>query len=299
MTTSTRRAAQTPTAPEFNMALPDGTWLFRAWQDGIAALAGSYGDQSRPTVTRIVESTRELTAAQMAVAGAWLRAPLWLTGMASPTDLQAGYARLFAANHELMRAYADTWLGWQRAQASGVERVVDSVGSAVERAVDTQVKATAAVSEMATNVVETARDVAADAEARAEQQREQAEQARRRAERAEERRVAEDQRLRTASRVIKGKTGHGGEKIYHLPGQSSYERTEADQFFAAEEEAQQAGFRRAQTPGGGTVKGVINREGERIYHLPDQANYDRIESPDMLFESEEQAQANGFRPSQR
>ena len=42
----------------------------------------------------------------------------------------------------------------------------------------------------------------------------------------------------------------------------------------------------------------LDRDGERIYHLPGQANYDRVEA-DSLFESEEQAQAAGFRPAQR
>ncbi|HLZ72103.1 MAG TPA: hypothetical protein VKV26_19530 [Dehalococcoidia bacterium] len=46
------------------------------------------------------------------------------------------------------------------------------------------------------------------------------------------------------------------------------------------------------------IRGKITREGERIYHLPGQANYDRVD-PDMLFESEEAARAAGFRPSQR
>ena len=41
----------------------------------------------------------------------------------------------------------------------------------------------------------------------------------------------------------------------------------------------------------------LSRDGERIYHVPGQANYDRVDA-EFLFETEEQAQAAGFRPSQ-
>ena len=57
-----------------------------------------------------------------------------------------------------------------------------------------------------------------------------------------------------------------------------------------------------QTPksvrGTGTVKGKIGRDGSRIYHMPGQANYDRFDA-DLLFETEAEAQAAGFRASQR
>jgi hypothetical protein len=50
--------------------------------------------------------------------------------------------------------------------------------------------------------------------------------------------------------------------------------------------------------GSGTIKGKIGRDGSRIYHMPGQANYDRFDA-DLLFESEAEAQAAGFRASQR
>jgi hypothetical protein len=89
-----------------------------------------------------------------------------------------------------------------------------------------------------------------------------------------------------------------GDKVYHLPGQASYERVQPEAVFATEDEAQAAGYRRSQAAGGGAIKGHISREGERIYHRPGQANYDRLEA-DQLFETEAQAEANGFRPAQR
>lgn len=42
---------------------------------------------------------------------------------------------------------------------------------------------------------------------------------------------------------IKGNINAKGEKIYHVPGSPSYERTRAEVWFATEEEAQAAGFR--------------------------------------------------------
>jgi hypothetical protein len=342
MTTTTRRAAPTPTSPDFEQTTSD----------------------FQQTFARIVEHTGDATTARLAVAGDWLRAPLWLTGIASPADLQASYARLFEANRALVRAYLDALLGWQRTQTTVIERVTETVGAAVDTQAETarqvaentrqlqqaatEVTRTAVdvLTETATGVVQAAQDVAAEAAARAaqeqeraaqetaraaqeqerqeaqrtrereqereraaraqaaaaaeqERERDQAERARARAERTQERERTEQERLRVAARVIKGKVGRDDEKIYHLPGQSSYERTEADHIFATEDEAQAAGFRRAQTPGGGTIKGMVSRDGERIYHVPGQANYDRIEHPDMLLETEEQAQANGFRPAQR
>lgn len=49
---------------------------------------------------------------------------------------------------------------------------------------------------------------------------------------------------------IKGNISSSGEKIYHVQGQANYERTlidkEGESFFCTEEEAVEAGFRKAQ-----------------------------------------------------
>ena len=296
MTTDTRREAR------------DAAQITRAWQDGAQTLFAGYGEQwrrmselgtvwfqpqtvNRPevreTVERIAQSTRQVANAQVAVAGEWLRAPFWLTGAASPVDLQTRYVELFDAQRELVRAYLDAALGWQRLLTGTVERATEVARDAV----DSQARTAKAVA----NDVREAQQATVDAtRATAQRTADTAVETARRT-----REAAEDaaERAELAVRPIKG-TVRGEEKIYHLPGQSSYERTEPDQTFATEEEARNAGFRRAQTPGGGRIKGNINRDGERIYHLPGQANYDRIEA-EFLFESEEQAQAAGFRASQR
>ncbi|HSP22762.1 MAG TPA: thermonuclease family protein [Planococcus sp. (in: firmicutes)] len=42
---------------------------------------------------------------------------------------------------------------------------------------------------------------------------------------------------------IKGNINRSGKKIYHMPGESSYEGTNPEEWFCTEKEAQQAGFR--------------------------------------------------------
>jgi len=46
------------------------------------------------------------------------------------------------------------------------------------------------------------------------------------------------------------------------------------------------------------IKGKVSRSGEKIHHLPGQANYDRFET-DALFETEADARAAGYRASLR
>ena len=247
MTTDTRQAP----APER---------ITRAWQDTAQALAEGYGECFRrltelsaaywqpgwldrtevsAAVERIAAGMRELAGAQTAVAGECLRVPLWLSGTATPNDLQACFVRLFEAQRELVEAYTAAALGWQRAMTGAAEQVTD----AAREAADAQIR--------------TARRVANDA--RDAQQ-------------------ATVDAARDAAETMRGTAGRAVEQVHT-------------------EETQAADDRRAEARGG-AIKGNINREGERIYHLPGQANYDRIDA-DMLFESEEQAQAAGFRPAQR
>jgi hypothetical protein len=324
-----------------------------AWQDGLlamvgisetqvrqigelnATLFGSFGlfdpEQLRASFRTIAEGTREVATTQMAVAGELLRAPLWLTGIASPWDLQHRYARLLEAHRALAGAYFESITGWQRRVAGAAEQTTEQVASTLRSTVDTQIDGaervsrdvttaqaasvdaarttvetvsaaaehtTARVRETASRAAERLAHERTEREADAQDEQARTERGAARAERAREREQAEAARLRLAARVIKGNINRDGEKIYHLPGQANYEQVQAEQLFETEEQAQAAGFRRSQAAGGGTIKGKVNREGEKIYHLPEQANYDRLE-PDQIFETEEQARANGFRPAQR
>ena len=44
---------------------------------------------------------------------------------------------------------------------------------------------------------------------------------------------------------IKGNINSSGEKIYHMPGGAYYDRTDAEEYFDTEEEAQAAGYRKS------------------------------------------------------
>lgn len=321
----------------------------RAWQDGAQAMFAGYGDQMRrlmemntaftqprwldrdemrETAQRFTQTTREVTTAQVAVFGEWLRAPLWFTGQASPADLQARYTRLFEAQRELVRTYLDAALGAQRVMAGVTERAAEVARKAVDAQTETAQKvasdvrqaqeATIDATRQTANGVRQATEQAAENTRRVVNQvqetatraaTEAAEATTRAAERATEttnRAVKEasevvketTDRAAQAQRPVKGNINSRGEKIYHIPGQATYERTDADETFATEEEAQAAGYRRSQSRGGGSIKGHVSRDGEKIFHLPGQANYDRIEA-DALFETEEAAIAAGFRAAQR
>ena len=309
MTTETRRTAA------------DTALFTRAWQDGVEAMFSGYGEQwrrlvelgggaygprwfdgeqVRETLNRFAEGTREVTNAQIAVAGEWLRTPLWLTGAASPADLQARYFRLFEAYRELARVYIDSALGFQRALTGATERATETAREIVDSQVQTARRVANDARQAQDATVDAARTTAETARATTERVVEQTRETTARVvEQARE--VAEEaaERADLAQRPIKANVNARGEKIYHLPGQASYERTQAEETFATEAEAQAAGFRRAQSLGGGRIKGKISRDGEKIYHLPGQANYDRIEEADALFETEEDAQAAGFRAAQR
>ncbi|GEM_PF-2365659 len=271
----------------------------RAWQDGWGMLFGGYGRQFaalsagtralsndqqplRSAAERIAASTRDLTTAQFDVAAEWLRLPLALTRPGNTSGLAASYGRLIEAYNQLMAAYLSAaaplqTFAFRAAERSGqtAEAIVDAQAETVRKTAAATERVSRATIEATATAVEQVEDVV---QRTAEQ--------------------ASNGVQAPADRRIKGNINTRGEKIYHLPGQSSYERTQAEEWFASEDAAQAAGYRRAETPGGGAIKGKITREGERIYHLPGQANYDRVE-PDMLFETEEAARAAGFRASQR
>jgi len=53
-----------------------------------------------------------------------------------------------------------------------------------------------------------------------------------------------------------------------------------------------------EAPEGKLIKGNINSKGEKIYHVPGSANYDRT-NPEEWFSTEEEAQAAGYRAPKR
>ena len=169
-----------------------------AWRDAMEAMIGGYttqwrqmtellgglwgmpapdGEQAREGIARITQALREVTEAQTAVASESLRMPFWLTGGASPTDLQAAYFRLFEAQRELFRVYLDLAVGWQRAQAGATQRAAETA----QRVVDTQVQTARRVANDAREVqqatVDAARTTTAAAQETAARAAEQTRQA--------------------------------------------------------------------------------------------------------------------------
>jgi hypothetical protein len=230
-------------------------------------------DASRAVARR----THEANRARAAVLREWTLSPFWLTGIASPSDLSDAYSRMFDAERELGDAWAGLIRSWSEDATDVARRTFDESNRLATAALDVRERM---VDDTVDALEESGRRSAAAGRSAATAMREASEEA------------------VSAARPVRGTTTRDGELIYHLPGQSSYDRIQEPVLFATQTEAQAAGYRLARSPGGPSIKGNVNRDGERIYHLPGQANYDRIE-PEMLFESEAQAEAEGFRPAQR
>ncbi len=92
---------------------------------------------------------------------------------------------------------------------------------------------------------------------------------------------------------IKGNINKKGEKIYHIPTSKFYSQTNAEVLFKTEDEAVEAGYRKAKDF---LIKGNIGKNGDKIYHLPGQKYYDKTQ-PEDWFKSEEEALAAGYRKS--
>lgn len=268
---------------------------WQRWAEWSAQFGGPFVPQpahASRAIERIASGTRELAEAQMDIAAGWLRAPLWLGDGDALTGLQARYERLFAAGRTLTLAYIDAVSGWQH----DVADATDDTAAAARDVVNTSARTAERVNR---DVGQATRNGAARVgEAAREAQDHVAKANRALASAAVQAAEEIAEQAADAAQPIKGNVNARGEHIYHLPGQPNYDQVEPEQRFASEAEAQAAGYRRAATPGGGSIRGKVNRAGERIYHVPGQANYDRIEA-DMLFETEAAAEAAGFRPAQR
>ena len=289
----------------------------RGWQDTARALTEGYGDNWRRTADlfasnmrrgahtdsmrqsfeRVTASGGDLLRARAAVNGEWLRAPFWITGAASPSDLQTRYVQLFEARRAFVRTLLDSAVGWQQAMTSVTEEAVETARESLDAGVQTarrvandQRQVQQAAVDAARTVVETTRQIG---ETVAEQTREAVTVARETVEAA-----AEAVASATPGLIVKGNITSKGEKIYHLPGQPEYDEVKAEATFGSEEEARAAGFRPVIVMDRGPVRGNVNAKGEKIYHLPGQANYDRIEAA-VTFATEDEAREAGFRPAQR
>lgn len=109
---------------------------------------------------------------------------------------------------------------------------------------------------------------------------------------------------------IKGNINADGEKIYHLPECFGYDRVNVSQkqrerYFCSEDEALQAGWKKSNNcppeDAACNIKGNINGQGDKIYHLPQCLNYDNVtvnpDNGDKWFCSEEEALQAGWKKS--
>src|SRR5579884_3893988 len=131
----------------------------QAWQDGLNALFGGYGQQTaqiagfwgvrldqgriNEAVRRITDELREVIGAQFAVTREWMQAPYWFTGASSPTNLQASYTRLFEAYNRLFAAYTAALMPVQSAAIETAERAADTARAVI----DTQARTAREVTE--------------------------------------------------------------------------------------------------------------------------------------------------------
>lgn len=92
---------------------------------------------------------------------------------------------------------------------------------------------------------------------------------------------------------IKGNITKSGQKIYHVPNQRFYSSTIPEEWFRTEQEAINAGYRKAKDF---WIKGNVGKNGEKIYHMPGQDYYDAT-VPEEWFKTEEEAILAGYRKS--
>jgi hypothetical protein len=354
MTTDTRRR------PPAETLRADTDRMATAWQDSFQTMLAGYRAQfsrfgalnsglfagipgfdperARASFDSIVDGTRDVAAAQVAVAGELLRVPFWLTGMATPANLQQRYVHLLATQRALFLTYVDSITGWQRTVASAAGETVERTAATLHDAIDSQTEVAARVTRDVTRAqsasVDAARTTAETVRATAERTTVQAQAtvgraldqvhevvedaadevhretaaAQRRAARERAERAAAEQEARQRLERDQAKAERAQERE-----QAERERQRVERDDAAPVEREQAERARVRTEraqereqaeqarsrlAARVIKGNVNRAGEKIYHLPGQANYDRIEA-DQLFETEEQAQANGFRVALR
>ncbi|MEO6397249.1 MAG: hypothetical protein ABIP13_02160 [Tepidiformaceae bacterium] len=247
---------------------------YREGTDRMFAMLPSWEAFATDTESReLARLGGEAARARAAVTRELLISPLWLTGIASPSDLQTKVQDLIDLDRRVGEAWANVFRTQSRRFTGNAHDAVNAAESVLDRSQQFAEKVASAVVSNAASTAAAAEDVSEKATSGA---------------------VKAVQALRP----VKGNTSRDGEKIFHVPGQSSYEQLTADETFATQSEAIAAGFRIARSRGGPVIKGNIARDGSRVYHKPGQANYDRVDA-ETLFETDAEAMAEGFRPATR
>lgn len=92
------------------------------------------------------------------------------------------------------------------------------------------------------------------------------------------------------------RTDQGGTLVMTSDGKAIQVQTEKELPISAPAPVSQEQY--VDSQGKGLIKGNINKKGDKIYHLPDQANYEQTQ-PEVWFKTEAEAQAAGFRRAGR
>lgn len=259
-------------------------------------------DESREVARLLHRAVR----ARAGVVREWLISPLWLSGIASPSDLGDEVQNVIEADRGLAEAWAELVRGQGHQAAASAREVIDVASAAIDRSEELNMKVVEAVRVSTNGTARASEEAAATYAGVAERTVEQAgtlltaaaEIAGTEAARLVDTSRRAAKKAVEALRLVKGNVTRDGERIFHVVGQASYEQLQTETLFATQSEAIAAGYRIARSPGGPSVKGNIGRDGTRIYHVRGQVNYDRVEA-EALFNSEAEAVAEGFRPAQR
>ncbi len=297
MTTQTQQAADA--AAQTGRAVADGVETVMAsygrqwqqWSEWTNGLLGQGGRGPtgqfaawRDTCNRLAEGTRELAAAHTGVAMEWLRAPFWLVGAGSPADLQARYMNLIETRRRVARTLLDAALGVNQAVSEATEQTVETARDVLDTQARAARRVASDVREAQTATVEATRSAAESARQAADRVVEQA------------RDVAE-----TASTQIRETAQNGAGQSRDIARAATPPAPDVKPAPAREQtrDAARTADSPAQAEAESTaIKANTSRDGQKIYHTPGQANYDRVE-PDMVFETEEAAREAGYRPAQR
>ncbi len=247
---------------------------YREGTDRMYALLPSWeafapDDESRELLRLGGEAAR----ARAAVGRELMISPLWITGIASPSDLQSHVQDVIDLDRRVGEAWAAVFRTQSRRVTGNARQAVSAAEGALDRTQKIAEKAASAIVASAASTAAAAEDVS-------------------------EKVIDSAEKAIETLRPVKANTNREGEKIFHVPGQGSYEQLQADQTFVTQSEAIEAGYRISRSRGGPEIKGNIGRDGTRVYHMPGQANYERVDA-ETLFETEAAALAEGFRPSSR
>ena len=325
--------------------LPRGEWLaparqaldtYRESADRIFDMVPSWETFATDKESRrIARLLHQAARARAGVVREWLFSPLWLSGIASPSDLGAEVRNVIDVDRELSEAWAELLRGQGQHAAASARQAIDLASAVIDRSEDLNTKTVEAVRASVNVTARASEEAAATSMRIAESAVKQAQTlpvegisgvlndvatlshvmqragedaagstaaaARMAASDATTSAAASPKPAKKASeaaRPVKANVSRDGEKIFHLPGQASYDQLQTETVFATQSEAIEAGYRIARSPGGPSIKGNIGRDGSRIYHVRGQANYDRVDA-EALFDTEEGAAAEGFRRATR